>query len=78
MFTTLLCMLLMQSSRAACDDLEGFETALRDAVAKPGPALIHLKIAPGSIESLGRPTISPPEVAERFRAFLSATAIGEG
>jgi phosphonopyruvate decarboxylase len=32
--------------------------------------MIHLRIQPGSLEKLGRPTVKPPEVAERFRAFL--------
>jgi phosphonopyruvate decarboxylase len=57
---------------AACATLEGFEAALREAMAGPGPALIHLRIAPGSMAKLGRPTVTPPEVAQRFRAFLAA------
>jgi phosphonopyruvate decarboxylase len=32
-----------------------------------------MRIAPGSMEKLGRPTITPPEVARRFRAFLAGT-----
>ena len=56
---------------AACDSIEGLARALSEALAAPGPALVHLRIAPGSIEKLGRPTISPPEVARRFRAFLA-------
>ena len=57
---------------AACATLDGFEAALREAMAGPGPALIHLRIAPGSMAKLGRPTVTPPEVAQRFRAFLAA------
>ena len=49
----------------------GLARALSESLAAPGPALVHLRIAPGSIEKLGRPTISPPEVARRFRAFLA-------
>ncbi len=56
---------------ATCDSIEGLARALSESLAAPGPALIHLRIAPGSIEKLGRPTISPPEVARRFRAFLA-------
>lgn len=56
---------------AACASLDGFEAAFRDAAAQGGPALIHLRIAPGSMAKLGRPTVSPPEVAQRFRAFLA-------
>ena len=56
---------------AACDSIEGLARALSESLAGPGPALVHLRIAPGSIAKLGRPTISPPEVARRFRAFLA-------
>jgi phosphonopyruvate decarboxylase len=57
---------------ASCASLEGFEAGLRDALAEPGPTLIHLRIAPGSMARLGRPTVTPPEVAQRFRDFLAA------
>jgi phosphonopyruvate decarboxylase len=57
---------------ASCDDLAGFERAWRDAVAVGGPALIHLRIAPGSMAGLGRPTVTPDAVARRFRAFLAS------
>ena len=56
---------------ASCDGLEGFEQAYRAAQAQDGPGLIHMKIAPGSMETLGRPTIKPFEVARRFKAFLA-------
>jgi phosphonopyruvate decarboxylase len=58
---------------ARCADLAGFEAAWREAQADRGPALIHLKIAPGSMEKLGRPTVKPAEVARRFRDFLTAS-----
>lgn len=55
-----------------CDSEAGFARALEAAVAGgPRPVLIHALIAPGSITSLGRPTIAPREVARRFRAFLA-------
>ena len=57
-------------SATACDDLDDFETTLKHTLAGPGPHLIHLRIRPGSIAKLGRPTIRPPEVARRFRDFL--------
>ncbi|WP_316975661.1 phosphonopyruvate decarboxylase [Shumkonia mesophila] len=57
----------------SCDDLDGFADALERALAGTGPHLIHMRIAPGSMEKLGRPTITPPEVARRFRAFLAGT-----
>lgn len=54
-----------------CDDLSGFEVALSDALSNDGPTLVHMKIAPGSLGKLGRPTVTPPEVARRFKAFLA-------
>ena len=55
-----------------CDSEAGFARALEAALAGgPRPVLIHALIAPGSISSLGRPTVAPREVARRFRAFLA-------
>jgi phosphonopyruvate decarboxylase len=54
----------------ACDSLAGLDRALAEALAAPGPTLVHLRIAPGSMAKLGRPTVTPDEVARRFRAFL--------
>ncbi|EHM03388.1 phosphonopyruvate decarboxylase [Acetobacteraceae bacterium AT-5844] len=54
---------------AAADTLEGFAKAFGEALGQ-GPALIHLRIAPGSMARLGRPTIRPEDVARRFRDFL--------
>ncbi len=54
-----------------CDSLDGFGRALNGALVKPGPHLIHMRIAPGSLDKLGRPTVKPAEVALRFRAFLA-------
>jgi phosphonopyruvate decarboxylase len=61
---------------ARCTDLEGFEAAWREAQAGRGPALIHLRIVPGSMERLGRPTVKPAEVARRFRDFLTQSHAG--
>jgi phosphonopyruvate decarboxylase len=58
----------------ACDDLNGFETAFKRAVAMDGPILIQAKIAPGSMDKLGRPTVAPHEVARRFKTFLASKA----
>ncbi|MGE0735213.1 MAG: phosphonopyruvate decarboxylase [Alphaproteobacteria bacterium] len=55
----------------SCDDLAGFEAAFKTALAGRGPTLIHARIAPGSLEKLGRPTVKPHEVAARFKAFLA-------
>lgn len=57
---------------ASCDDLQGFAQAWRAAAARPGPRLIHARIAPGSMAKLGRPTVSPAEVAQRFKSFLAS------
>ncbi len=58
----------------ACDSAEGFSAAFREALATSGPSLIHVRIRPGSLEKLGRPTVAPHEVAQRFRAFLRQAA----
>ena len=55
---------------ASCDTLEGLGTALRACADVDGPALLHMRIAPGSMDKLGRPTVKPAEVARRFKAFL--------
>jgi phosphonopyruvate decarboxylase len=56
---------------ASADSLEGFSEALDRANQAGGPALIHLRIAPGSMEKLGRPTVAPADVARRFKAFVT-------
>jgi phosphonopyruvate decarboxylase len=58
---------------ASCDNLAGCDAALGEALAGEGPAFVHMRIAPGSLEKLGRPTIKPHEVARRFKAFLATT-----
>ena len=54
-----------------CDSLEGFAEALPKALEGRGPNLIHAQIQPGSLGTLGRPTVTPQEVARRFKSFLS-------
>jgi phosphonopyruvate decarboxylase len=54
-----------------CQTPDGFERAFSDALAGTRPCLIHVRIRPGSLAKLGRPTIKPPEVAARFKAFLA-------
>ena len=60
------------SYAASADDGDGFARAWAAARAAGGPALIHLRIAPGSMDKLGRPTVTPAEVAGRFKAFLAS------
>jgi phosphonopyruvate decarboxylase len=59
------------ASGASADGLAGFEQALVQACREPGPHLVHVRIAPGSLPRLGRPTVAPREVARRFRRFLT-------
>jgi phosphonopyruvate decarboxylase len=59
------------ASGASADSRDGFERAFTATRDEAGPHLIHVRIAPGSLARLGRPTIKPPEVARRFRAFLA-------
>jgi phosphonopyruvate decarboxylase len=56
---------------ASCGTLAGFSAALRAAARAAKPALIHARIAPGSMSKLGRPTVSPREVARRFKQYLA-------
>lgn len=60
----------------SCRTLDGFDAALQRAAGAPKPALIHARIAPGSMTRLGRPTIAPDAVARRFKAFLAAAGAG--
>ena len=55
----------------ALDSVSAFDSALIEALQNQGPHLIHVRIAPGSLSDLGRPTIAPSDVARRFRAFLA-------
>ncbi len=55
-----------------CDGLEGFGDAVSKALKSRGPSLIHMRILPGSMENLGRPTITPEQVARRLKAFIAA------
>ncbi|MGI4878379.1 MAG: phosphonopyruvate decarboxylase [Janthinobacterium lividum] len=57
---------------ATCDDLAGFTRAWHGATAAKRPAFIHLRVTPGSMNKLGRPSIQPKAVAQRFKAFLAS------
>ena len=58
----------------AIDAGEQVDQAVRELRARQGPSLLHVKIRPGSPEKLGRPTVKPHEVKERFAAFLRSNA----
>jgi phosphonopyruvate decarboxylase len=49
------------------EDIRQTVRALRDAL---GPSLLHVKIQPGSPKEIGRPSVKPYEVKERFMEFL--------
>jgi len=56
---------------ADCDGFDGFEAVFKAASRTGGPSFIHVRIAPGSMAKLGRPTVPPHEVARRFKAFVT-------
>jgi phosphonopyruvate decarboxylase len=56
----------------ACSEVDDLAVALQRSLAGPGPSFIHLPIRPGSMSGLGRPRVTPVEVARRFRAFATA------
>ena len=56
----------------SADDLGGLGRALAGAFGAAGPHMIHLRIRPGSLDDLGRPTVPPDQIARRFKAFLSS------
>lgn len=62
------------SFAASCSGVEGFVQAYGEAQKAGGPALIHVRMSAGSMAKLGRPTVKPPEVALRFKAFLAEGA----
>jgi phosphonopyruvate decarboxylase len=61
-------------SAFAADRVEDIREAIRFLRHQPGPSLLHVKIQRGSPEKLGRPTVKPHEVKERFSEFLRSKA----
>ncbi len=55
---------------AFAEDRAGIAEALKTLLPLAGPSLLHIKIKPGSPAKLGRPTIKPHEVKQRFMEFL--------
>lgn len=51
---------------------EDLDACLAQMLAARGPSLLHLKIRTGSPEKLGRPTVPPPAIKERFMQFLAS------
>ncbi len=54
----------------AADDPVEVAAAVRQLRTTAGPSLLHIKVRPGSPKNLGRPTVKPHEVKERFMQFL--------
>jgi phosphonopyruvate decarboxylase len=57
----------------SCIDLNDFKN-LVSQTSRLGPRFIHLRIKPGSLSKLGRPTLMPSEVAQRLRQFICITS----
>ncbi|MBT5413264.1 MAG: phosphonopyruvate decarboxylase [Rhodospirillaceae bacterium] len=53
------------------DSLGGFEVGLARCLSSAGPSLLHVRLGPGAMPNLGRPTVTPVEVAQRFKAFVT-------
>jgi len=60
----------------AAETAADIREALKLARSRPGPTLLHIRIRPGSPKNLGRPTVKPHEVKERFMQFLKSRATG--
>ncbi|HEY0933278.1 MAG TPA: phosphonopyruvate decarboxylase [Trebonia sp.] len=56
----------------SCATADELAEAMREALDGPGPVLLHLPIRPGALSGLGRPSVTPAEVALRFRSFAAA------
>ena len=56
------------------DDAAGLADALAAAAAAPGPHLIEVAIQAGSSPGVGRPTVTPREVIDRFRGTVGGAA----
>jgi phosphonopyruvate decarboxylase len=66
-------------SATSCPSLADLAHAVAAALSTAGPHLIRVPIARGSLANLGRPTVSPYEVARRFRDWFGPTRrIGGG
>ena len=57
----------------AVDAPDDIVRAVRELRGRRGPSLLHIKIRPGSPKELGRPTVKPHEVKERFSDFLRSS-----
>ena len=51
---------------------EKLADAIRRRLVEKGPHLIHVKVKRGSDPSLGRPTVTPVQVKERFMKLIGS------
>ncbi len=54
----------------AADRVADIRESIETLRAAKGPSLLHVKVKPGSPKDIGRPTVKPHEVKERFMEFL--------
>jgi len=57
----------------SADDPADVRAAVKELRSKKGPSLLHIKIRAGSPKNLGRPTVKPHEVKERFMKFVAGS-----
>ena len=55
----------------SADSPDDVRSAVKSLRHESGPSLLHIKIRPGSPKNLGRPTVKPHEVKERFMKFVA-------
>jgi phosphonopyruvate decarboxylase len=55
----------------SADSPEDVRAAVKSLRHESGPSLLHIKIRAGSPKNLGRPTVKPHEVTERFMKFVA-------
>jgi len=60
------------ASGSRVDSIDGFESAFKKALGAKGPHIVHVRLTPKVMDNLGRPTVKPPEVAQRFKDFLAS------
>lgn len=58
----------------SCHGAQAVATALDAALRTVGPHFIHVRVRPGSMHKLPRPTVSPVQVGSRFAAHIQAPA----
>jgi len=68
-FPTIAAAVGYRHSRSICTG-EALSLELEAALRRPAPTLLHVRVAPGSLEPLGRPSVPPAQVARRLMDHL--------